>query len=512
MDLWVGCPVPQRVTLITDTGSTAIAFPCSSCREKCGATAHVDEPYNEHQSTCFRSVACDECRIGQCSSFTQDNATTTTCEISREYSEGSSWKAVEAVDRVYGTGGNHMEPPPPLPSDNSSTFDLHFGCQYRLAGLFQTQLADGIMGLQWHEHGFLSQMYNAGLISTRSFTLCYIKALYASREGTGAGAMILGGVDPSVHETPMVHALDTQRNGFYSIQIERMYLRIQGGESSITKGNNATWTTVFMKTAELNHGGVILDSGTTVTYLSEKLLGPFEEAWQRLMGKPFDHTKRRISKKDLEALPTIIFQVTPAINRKNDPSNPALAAERDPHHPDSILISFPPTHYMGYNRHDDTYIPAISFSIKAKEAQVLGANFFAGKSILFDIDNQSIGFSESRCHYHELGFKNFKQTDPGDLHHNILDYASDHVTPYQQKLDLDEDSTDTSSPLDLVSSSCSFLSCQLPLLVAFATWMSLLCFILRRRLRFSNEETQALVDNNTEGAESLRNSINDKDK
>jgi hypothetical protein len=31
IDLWVGCPLPQRQTLLIDTGSDSVLFPCSRC-------------------------------------------------------------------------------------------------------------------------------------------------------------------------------------------------------------------------------------------------------------------------------------------------------------------------------------------------------------------------------------------------------------------------------------------------------------------------------------------------
>jgi len=35
VDLWVGSPIPQRQTVIVDTGSSVTAFPCKGCHE-CG--------------------------------------------------------------------------------------------------------------------------------------------------------------------------------------------------------------------------------------------------------------------------------------------------------------------------------------------------------------------------------------------------------------------------------------------------------------------------------------------
>lgn len=159
VDLWVGCPQPQRVTVIVDTGSSVTGFPCTGCTH-CGGSGdaaandsrssssdgssdnssdskhhklyHTDVLFRQENSTCFEVVQSEEdCLVGDW------NADEETCRTSKHYSEGSSWEAFEAIDQVY-TGGDHNAVDPQRKVTDS--FRLHFGCQDSVAGLFETQV------------------------------------------------------------------------------------------------------------------------------------------------------------------------------------------------------------------------------------------------------------------------------------------------------------------------------------------------------------------------------------
>jgi hypothetical protein len=180
------------------------------------------------------------------------------------YQEGSSWSAFEVVDTCY-VGGLHDVA---LEHDNSGNdeldpfhapafaFPLAFGCQTKITGLFKTQLADGIMGMDHAEAAFWYQASkNLGL--PRQFSLCFSRSPTATREGTDAGAMTIGGTDPRLHGSPMVYSSIGHGSGFYDVTIRQIYLRQGGGESAAYDAQAKVVPLLSQATSG------IVDSGTT---------------------------------------------------------------------------------------------------------------------------------------------------------------------------------------------------------------------------------------------------------
>ena len=181
VDLWVGTP-PQRQTVIVDTGSGITAFPCEECAD-CGDKYHVDQFFQESESETFVKFGCNDCVNARCSNSGKENEY---CHLSVSYQEGSMWNAYQGQDVTY-VGGMHeyfvvqndgIEEPDDDENDavkvdddeltNISNysksepvkgkgigglihgenpenaadykFDMVFGCQTKITGLFKTQL------------------------------------------------------------------------------------------------------------------------------------------------------------------------------------------------------------------------------------------------------------------------------------------------------------------------------------------------------------------------------------
>lgn len=425
IDLWVGSPTPQRQTVIVDTGSGVTAFPCEEC-SGCGDDYHTDTYYRESQSTTFRPLTCNECARGYCANM--DRGADKKCRITMSYAEGSSWTAYEALDLCYAGGPHDMALSVHGPMTNEESeennvdhvdpveasqfaFELSFGCQVSITGLFITQLADGIMGMENEDTAFWKQMYTKAAIPRPEFSLCFSRSDEAMREGTGAGAMTLGGVDPRLHMSPMVYAKNVKGSGFYGVTLKAMYLRAGGGVSAQTTQEDMNSGNVHklpLSENELNSGNVIVDSGTTDTYFNRALDGPFKSLWKELTGRSYDHSAMELSEEELATFPTILLVLSGydgEVVGDEPTGNPDDIAgyvggtglsnnSRD------VVVAIPASHYFEYDYDTGKYVARVYTD--EGSGSVLGANAMMGHDVYFDNARGRIGFAESNCDYVSL--------------------------------------------------------------------------------------------------------------
>jgi hypothetical protein len=407
-DLWCGTP-PQRQTVIVDTGSGVTAFPSSGCKG-CGVPDyHIDKLFTEADSESFEKLTCDQCLKGHCSS--------SECKISMSYQEGSSWSAYEGMDECY-VGGLHEKAVdfnedtavPAFDDVNPGTaaafrFPLKFGCQTHLTGLFKTQLADGIMGMENARESFWSQMFSAHKISVQQFSLCFSRPPTSDRKGTEAGAMTMGGYDTRLHDkSELVYAtLDHSSSGFYSVHVRKMYLRAGGGGDSASSTNDSLdLVQLDISETDVNRGQVILDSGTTDTYFTRRIATEFSNAFKELTGKKYSHSGVMLTKEELDSYPTIIIQMVgdETMNKqiRGEKANVVgLADVIDPEHPNDVILAIPPSHYFEYDEDYKKYVAR--FYTDEGSGSVLGANSMMGHDVFFDVDNNRVGLAESSCDY-----------------------------------------------------------------------------------------------------------------
>ena len=420
VDLWMGSPNPQRQTVIVDTGSGVTAFPCEEC-SGCGDSYHTDGYFAHSQSTTFRELTCDECFRGYCASMSGSKK----CRISMSYAEGSSWTAYESMDLCYAGGPHdhslqvsgamvaagpdvdHIDPV----EASQFAFNLAFGCQISITGLFISQLADGIMGMENDKTAFWKQMYKQNAIPREEFSLCFSREDYTSKDGTRAGAMTLGGVDPRLHNiSPMVFAKNTHSTGFFGVHLKAVYLREGGGLSAQTTFDdmNSRMHKLEISEDQLNNGKVIVDSGTTDTYMTSRIASTFKKTWKQITGKDYNHSGVKLTKEELDSLPTIIIVIQGHDGAEvgdepfGEPNNvPGWAGDAlSPSSPKDVVLSIPASHYMEYDPDKEAYVAR--FYTEEGSGSVLGANAMMGHDVYFDIKRGRVGFAESDCDYAKL--------------------------------------------------------------------------------------------------------------
>lgn len=438
VDLWIGTP-PQRQTLIVDTGSATTAFPCSGCSpDRCGRNQRFNPYFQESRSTTFQAIdRCSDCSLGECSidsdlDFSRQGETIDgdhppqQCTLGVSYQEGSNWTAFESMDQVY-VGGLHTQ------SITASTqqlspvhherldglnpyaapefsFQLRFGCITQMSGHFRSQPEDGIMGCDIGKPSIWNQMYLQGKIASRAFSLCFQR----QPSHQAAGAMTLGGTDTRLHQHPMVysipsssHSHDEQPGVFFSVHIRNVYLSV--GENFLLLQNNKDESNIErirLDNAHVRDRKMIIDSGTTDTFLTHHIREGFEVAWTALTGSKYHNQPTKITKEEVNKLPTIYLQF-----KGDEDSNQVLlqgeqlhllplAGDLDPKHPLDVVLVVPPSHYMEYEPNTQRYISGLY--LDEPEGSVLGANAMMLHDIFFDVEHNRIGWAESNCDMTQL--------------------------------------------------------------------------------------------------------------
>ena len=417
VDLWVGSPSPQRQTVIVDTGSSITAFPCSECSVECGEGYHIDSVFQHDESTSFLPSHCNlgsfetVCSLGSCQAVSKTNVPQQGlydgfCKLSQSYQEGSSWTAFSAKDWVY-IGGPHDQPCETKDSENkliievnepvvksiasldaiiqeeisiaekkeivSSSrpvdfrFQLDFGCQTKITGLFITQLAAGIMGVDNTPMSFWNQMYNAGLLPSKGFALCFSHADSVLRTGSHAGTMTVGGFDTRLHKTTIAYAQNVVKSGWFTVHVRALYLRHKATQQVIQ---------LEIDMNAFNRGGIIVDSGTTDTFLSSTMRRPFRRAFKKLSGMEFEDKFTLASQAALDALPTLLVQLQAADLSQNDPNNV------DHNTPSDVVIEIPPSHYLECT-HSFSCQAILFMTENGGDGGVLGANAMTGLFVVF---------------------------------------------------------------------------------------------------------------------------------
>jgi hypothetical protein len=452
--LWVGSPVPQRQSVIVDTGSHFTGFPVARECKNCGEGHHTDPHFDPTRSETFRTLRCPtecletyECESTSTTDTTSSGIASTTlndlynknnnyprCTFSQAYTEGSSWTAYQARDIVYcGGGADLIEAVDPL--DIKYSLSFVFGCLKANTGLFVTQLADGIMGMSAHELTLPKQLYNERKIEYNMFAMCFRKELGTSKKGVTAGSMTLGGVSSALDTSPMVYARNIRPYGWYTVYVENIFLATNGGTkflfddasksiSSILEENAIVPLLGFDSSMVNRDRGVIVDSGTTDTYLCSSIRQEFARVWKEATGMEYSNSAAYLTQSQLKKLPTLLVQlqasgtvagISPHSNTTATGvgNKPVLGqvGYLDPDHRSDVLLSIPATSYMEYSPTFKVYTSRLFFT--ESRGGVIGANSMQGHNVLFDWQHGRIGFAQSSCSYDLIAGKNDNHGDFG---------------------------------------------------------------------------------------------------
>jgi hypothetical protein len=166
----------------------------------------------------------------------------------------------------------------------------------------------------------------------------------------------------------MVWARNLARTGWFTVYVKKLHLR-PGGGSSAKIENPEDIITVTADLFSMNSGkGVILDSGTTDTYLHKSLAQPFNIAWKKITGKPYSNLPVKLTRQQISELPTILIQLVPFDNSFDvnfgspDDIIGLVGNKLDENNPTDVIIAVPATHYMEYSPSKNVYTSRFYFT------------------------------------------------------------------------------------------------------------------------------------------------------
>jgi transcription elongation factor Elf1 len=347
----IGSP-PQRQTLIVDTGSRLTAFPCQPHCPNCGT--HASDQFHLDKSSSYEVMPCSSCLLSKTNTCYNDR-----CEIEQSYTEGSSWRAFEVVDKVWlGTEDENAS----VEEHKSYAVPFTFGCQVAEEGLFKQQYADGIMGLSMYTQTLAGTFHQYNSIPHESFSLCFNKV---------GGYLALGGTAQNHHLAPMQFTpFATKNTWYYSVTVNSVYV-----------GSHKLPGVLMQYMNEFK--GTIVDSGTTDTFLPVKIAKPFVKAWQGISGKRYSNSLQLYTYEEFRQLPTITFELGGGLRWEVEPMNYMEDVS------DNTRLSLTPWHgKRGF---------ISRMYVNEPKGAVLGSNAMMNHELYFDISNRRMGVAKASC-------------------------------------------------------------------------------------------------------------------
>jgi Eukaryotic aspartyl protease len=267
-----------------------------------------------------------------------------------------------------------------ISSASRYSIDFQFGCQDSETGLFRTQHVDGIMGMSASEDTIPHLLVTQQITKSRIFALCF---------SIGGGVLTLGGVDQTLHKTGALiqYAKLLKPKGWFTVKLLDVSMRASLSSKHLavmkrTRTNSSKNSTYSINAdvSALNfRKGVIVDSGTTDTYLPISVRDLFEKLFRKLTdGITYTNSNIALSRSQLEKLPTIIYTL------EGEEGSPPVEIESEP------------SSYM--ERLGDGKF-AFRIYLTESAGAILGANVMNNHNVIFDIDNKRIGFVSSECKY-----------------------------------------------------------------------------------------------------------------
>jgi len=347
-DVMVGLPVSQRTSVIIDTGSRLVGFPCSQCTH-CGD--HLDPAFDLTSSGTARWFNCSTSCPGSC----LDGR----CPYRESYAEGSTVAGYWFEDFLELGDPDNRNPP----------VRVRLGCHTSENKLFYSQHANGIMGLapstgSPSQPTILQQMFqDREHIDTQIFSICL---------ATWGGRIAVGGYNSSYHlgglAEDAIQWIGMRATHYYYVVPEGLML-IDGDEAD------------ELVTSATDFGATIVDSGTTYTYLPS---GVFTSLMSNLAKYCAEHDGCGADQESDRCW-----------RLRNADDGPVGFPPLAFHFQDGVSVSWMPHNYL--QQRDDKALWCRAFMANSIFQTVIGISFMLHKDFIFDIARSRLGIADAQC-------------------------------------------------------------------------------------------------------------------
>ncbi|XP_057801642.1 aspartic proteinase 36-like [Salvia miltiorrhiza] len=346
-NITIGTP-PVDYHVQVDTGSDTLWVNCHDCETCPTKSEHGIEfkRYDLATSSTGKNITCDEefCRAASSSPNTNCQAGRQ-CEYSVSYADGSRTGGYFVRDnlRFNQVTGNLQT--------SAMNGSIAFGCSMSED---PSKSVDGIVGFGRGNESILSQLASSGK-ARKVFSHC----LDGNR---GGGIFAIGEVvDPKVNTTPLVPNVPHYNLNLKSVEVGGQFLNLS---------------------TDLSRRGTIIDSGASLAYLPS-------EVYRQLLDKMMSQHP------DLQTRPEQGFTCF-EYNGTLDDDFPIVNF----HFEGSLVLPVHPRSYL-FHFHDNVYCigwqNSSMLSIDEREITLLGDIVLSDKLVVYDLENQTIGWTEYNC-------------------------------------------------------------------------------------------------------------------
>jgi len=347
----------KKQSFLLDTVSGITSIPCKPYCNQCGQHINSYLYINENQIIPCNNEKCSSVE-SNCDKNNIKEEEDNYCSFEIQYSEKSVIKGIYFDELI-----NFKK------KDYNNNKYVPIGCTIYEDNLFYTQKVDGIMGLCNNGNNFINILYKYGVINNNIFSLCF---------GQKGGYTSIDKIETKYHKEKISYINIDKDNNYYNIYINK--ININNNNRSIVVFDNITYS-------------AIIDSGLTLTNMPKNIANYIinyiknickdEKCGDLYFHKEFDLCYKFNS---LEHLNYVLDNIWPNI---------------------SFYINYyeyiwRPSQYIFKINENNEIIGCTGFIKNRGNVFNLGASWMIGHDIIFDNQNNRIGFAEADCNQNNI--------------------------------------------------------------------------------------------------------------